>query len=47
VQIGDKGDKLVPCDPCGKFNDSCSVIYDGETEQHFDAFLSRVEIGRA
>ena len=38
--------KIVQCDPSGKFNDDCTVMYDGETEQFFDAYLTRVEIGK-
>lgn len=38
--------KYVPCDPAGKFNEDCEVMFDPETEQHFDAYLTLVEIGR-
>jgi predicted DNA-binding WGR domain protein len=37
---------FVPCDPSGKFNDDCVVMYDDHTEQHFDVYLTRVEIGK-
>mmetsp|Transcript_45750 Transcript_45750/g.33451 ORF Transcript_45750/g.33451 Transcript_45750/m.33451 type:complete len:83 (+) Transcript_45750:742-990(+) len=36
----------VPCDPLGKFNEDCEVIFDEETQQHFDAYMTRVEIGK-
>src|SRR5688572_26595600 len=38
--------RYVPCDAAGKFNEDCEVMYDPETEQHYDAFLTLVEIGR-
>ena len=40
------GQNFVPCDPSGKFNDDCVVMYDDHTEQHFDVYLTRVEIGK-
>ena len=40
-------EKFVPCDPSGKFSDDCEVMFDaGGTDQHFDAYLTRVEIGK-
>ena len=38
--------KFVPCDPSGKFNEDCVVMFDDNTEQHFDVYLTRVEIGK-
>ena len=36
----------IPCDPCGKFNADCEVMFDDDTNQHFDVYLTRVEIGK-
>ena len=38
--------KFVPCDPAGKFNEDCVVMFDDHTDQHFDVYLTRVEIGK-
>ncbi|CDW79015.1 nad(+) adp-ribosyltransferase-3 [Stylonychia lemnae] len=46
IQMQIDSTKFVPCDPSGKFNDDCIVMYDQETEQHFDVYMTRVEIGK-
>jgi hypothetical protein len=36
----------VPCDAAGKFNEDCEVMVDEDTNEHFDVYLTRVEIGK-
>ena len=44
MQIDPKN--IVPCDPSGKFNEDCDVMYDEEYDQHYDAYLTKVELGK-
>lgn len=45
VKMNVDKEKLVPCDPAGKFNDDC-IVYEDPEKGYYDCHLTRVDIGR-